>query len=165
MNITIGFSTAKSPWAIGSKIIESVEKRDYSHVYIRAFDLQTGLDMVYQASHGCVNSCTYDNFNLDHIPVKEYSLTCSATQYIDMITFLKKNLGIPYSRSQIVLIGIKKLLRIELNIRNNSNAEICSELGARVCRIYGIDVGNDLDFTTPSDLDSILIKNNIPRTL
>ncbi len=164
MEITIGFSHASSAWMIGSKIIEDVEKRPFSHVYVKVTDLD-GIPMVYQASHGMVNCVTYQGFKTANTVVKEYTLQCTPKQYQDTIIFLKENLGVPYSQSQIVMIGIKKVFHVEMNLHNGINEEICSELGARVCQILGINVGNDLDFTTPSDLDKILTKNNIPRSI
>jgi hypothetical protein len=164
MNIIIGFSCAKSAWKIGSDIIKSVEKRPFSHVYIRTTDCD-GMDMIYQASEGMVNCITYDGFKTANIPIKEYKLSGTQQQYNDIIYFLKTNLGVSYSYSQIAAISIKKLFHVEIDLHNGTQEEICSELGSRVAKLDGINVGNDLDFTTPSDLDEILTKNNIQRIL
>lgn len=165
MNIIIGFSRAKSAWAIGSTAIAAAEKRDYSHVYVRSYDAETSLQMVYQASHGYVNSMTLDNFIVDNIIAKEYRLETTITQYTDIMRFMKSNLGVPYSRLQLCLIAIKKLFHFEVNIRNGDSAEICSEFGARVVQLDGINVGTDLDFMTPSDIDRILRSNNVPMNI
>lgn len=162
MELIIGFSRAKSPFAIGSKAIAISEKTNFSHVFIKTNDLETGLIMVYQASHGFVNTITLNNFTVDNIIAKEYTLSVTPQEYTSILIFMKDNLGIPYSRLQLVLIAIKKLFHTELNIRNNSKAEICSEFGARVAKLDGINVGTDLDYETPSDLDKILTLNKIP---
>lgn len=162
MTIVIGFSRARSVWAVGSKIIAKTEKRPYSHVYIRNSDLETGLEMVYQASHGYVNAITYSNFKLDNIVVKEYALVTDMNMYLDTLCFIKRRLGIPYSRMQLILIGIKKLLHFEVNIRNGEHAEICSELGERVANHLGIKPTVDFDYVTPKEVDHMLSVNNIP---
>lgn len=161
MNIIIGFSKAKSLLAIGSTIISKIEHRDYSHVYIRNYDFETSLEMVHQASHGRVNAIAFENFKLNNIVVKEYKFSPTREQYVDIMRFMKSNLGVPYSRLQLILIGIKKLLRIEVKIKNGTSAEICSELGARVTKIAGIKIEDNMDFIAPSDLDKILKANNV----
>lgn len=160
--IYIGFSHAISPWVIGSTIIADSEKQPYSHSYIRAIDPETGLWMVYQASHGMVNTMPFDNFKTVNIVVKEYKLTPIDVIYNKMIWFCKTNLGVPYSRLQLVFIAIKKLLHKELNINNKDSAFICSEFAAKVCLCAGIEIDGNLDYETPSDLDHTLAKNNIP---
>lgn len=160
----IGFSKARSPFAIGSKIIAAAEKSDFSHVFMRCPDTDTKLDMVYQASHGYVNTMTYSRFTTQNVVVKEYTLPTTPEQHTEMLTFMKSNLGVPYSRLQIVIIAVKKLLHIKLDIHNGTSAEICSEFGARVAKIDGITTPSDLDYETPSDLDHLLHNNNIPCT-
>jgi hypothetical protein len=154
-DIIIGFSKARSPWKVGSKIIQEGERRDYSHVYVKYKDYLTNVVLITQASHGMVNEMESSIFNDHNIVVKEYLLPTNEQQFIDIITFLKMNLGKPYSKLQLVFIAIKKAIGIEINIKNNDNAFICSELGARVCQIAKIDT-NDVDYTTPSDLDRLL---------
>lgn len=162
MTLIIGFSRAKSPLKIGSTAIELAEKTDFSHVFMRAPDTDTDLMMVYQASHGYVNSMTYDNFKVDNIVAKEYTLTVPPQQYKDLLIFMKSSLGTPYGYLEILMISIKKLFHIEINVRDGMTTEICSEFGARVAKLDGINVGNDLDYETPSDLDHVLTNNNIP---
>jgi hypothetical protein len=156
-NIVIGFSRAKSQFKIGSVFIKNVEKRDFSHVYIKYKDSLTDLNIISQASHGLVNEMLEDVFLEHNIIVKEYILDATQEQFISIITFLRKNLGKPYSFTQLFWIGLKKLLRLELNKHNNAdNSFICSELAANVCKIYGLDIPGNLDYITPSDLNELL---------
>lgn len=152
----VGFSRAKSPWKIGSSIIREVEKRDFSHAYIKYIDPLTGITMVAQASHGSVNIVNYDIFLQQNIVVEEYEITCTLEQYKEILIFICKNAGKPYSTFQLVLIGIKKIFGIELNIRNKDAKYICSEWAATICKIAGVPVPEELDYQTPSDLNTLL---------
>lgn len=161
--IVIGFSRARSPWKVGSTIIAASEKRNYSHVYIRYTDSVTGVELVCQASHGYVNEVAFNIFREDNIVVEEYDLETTSVQTIEILTYLKKNLGKPYSKLQLVFIAIKKLCRVSLRLRDGDNAFICSELGAKVCRFKNIPMNEDLDLETPSDLNFVLKAHNIKR--
>lgn len=159
--IIVGFSKSKSLWKIGSAIIRKTEKRDYSHVYVRYSDPLTNLNIVSQASHGMVNEMVLEIFQNHNDIIKEYNLILNDKQFIDIITFLKKNLGKPYSRLQLFFIGIKKLFHFEVNITNKDDSFICSELGARVCQILGVKIEDNLDYITPSDIDALLTKGGL----
>lgn len=162
MNIIIGFSKSLSPWKIGSKAIQEGEKRNYSHVYIRYSDPTTNVNLICQASHGLVNEMATDIFLTHNVIVKEYNIKLNFTEFVEILTFLRKNLGKPYSKLQLVFIGIKKLLHFEVRVSNNDSSFICSELAGRVCQILGIEIKDKLDYVTPSDIDFLLESNNIP---
>jgi len=163
--LIIGFSHARSPFAIGSSIIAISERQSYSHVYICCKDSDTDLDMVYQASRGYVNSMTYGRFQKANVICREYFLSCEDTTFKQIMKFMKSSLGLPYSRLQIIAIAIKRLFKIEINVYNRDAAFICSEFGTRVAQIGGIKYGKNLDFTTPEDVDKLLKANNIPCTI
>lgn len=154
--ITVGFSRSKSPWKIGSKIIASVESRNFSHAYIKYDCLLTNLPIISQASHGVVNEMSYELFQHHNIVVIEYVIDCQEDDYIEMLKFIRNNLGIPYSMMQIFFIGLKKLFRIQTSFNNKDEAFICSEWAARICKILKIDVPENLDTFTPSDLNELL---------
>lgn len=159
--IVVGFSRSKSIWKIGSKIIQEVEKRDFSHVYIRYSCPTTGVEVVSQASHGYVNEVSFEIFKDQNIVVEEYELSCTRDQFKELLTFIQKNKGKDYSRMQLVLIGIKKILHVQLNeFENRDAAYICSEFAARVLQMIGEPMPKDLDFVTPSDFREIII--NLP---
>lgn len=153
--IIIGFSKARSPWKIGSKIIQLGEKRAYSHVYIKYKDFLTDLTIYSQASLGMVNEMVEGVFIDHNITVKEYLLNTNLQQFIDIITFIRSNLGKPYSKLQLFFIALKKAFGVEIGRKNKDMAFICSELGARVCQIVNIST-KEADFITPSDLDKLL---------
>lgn len=157
MKIVVGFSRAKAWWLIGSKIIKTAEKRPYSHAFIRYTSPSTGMEIVAQASHGCINLMNYDRFLSVNTVVKEYALEVSADQFQFMMNYIEANLGTPYSKLQILLLGIKKLLHIEVNIHNKDEAFICSEFIGRILEVINIlPEIEDNDYLTPSDLDTLL---------
>lgn len=157
MKITVGFSRARDWWLIGSQLIKTSESRPYSHVFIRYTSQSTGMEIVAQASHGCINLMNYDRFLTVNTLVKEYSFEISEDEFKFMLNYIESNLGTTYSKVQIVLLGIKKLLGIEVNIHNKDAAFICSEFIARILEVVGVLTQiDDADYLTPSDLDTIL---------
>jgi hypothetical protein len=161
--IVIGFSRSKSPWKIGSQFIRAVEKRDFSHAYIRYTCPITNVEIVAQASKGFVNQMSFNIFKEHNIITEEYELDCTEQEFVDILTFTNNNLGQKYSFSQIVLIGIKKLFKFELPINNKDDEFICSEYTARVCDIKGVRVPTYLDYFTPSDFNTLVKDINLKR--
>lgn len=159
MIITIGFSRAKSKFALYGKAIQAIEKRPYSHAYTRYTDPRSGLEMVFQAAHGSVNLCNYDLFLEHSIVEKEYKLECTEDQFNDLWCFMMKMQGIKYGWLQAVGMFLNKLIHIENPFKDDLSTEVCSELAARVCSILKIPIPNDFDDITPSNLDTILGNN------
>lgn len=163
-DVYICFSRAKSEYAVFSKGIQLLEKRKYGHAFIRYTDTLTGVTMVAQASHGIVNEMNYDVFLTKNIMVKEYKLECNDVDFIKLMTFIKKNMGIPYGNSQILMILVKKLINFEIESYNKEKYFICSEFAGFACSILNLQMPEHLDYVTPSDLDTLLHTNNIPST-
>lgn len=161
-SIIVGFSRSRSPWKIGSKVIQEVEKRDFSHAYIKFEEPITSLSMIAQASNGFVNLMSEEIFESHNIIVEEYELELKDFEFIDILNFLYANMGKDYSLFQLVLIGIKKLLKIELSeLENRDLAYICSEFAAKVLQIVRKPMPEHLDYVTPSDLRTIITSNSI----
>lgn len=163
--LIIGFSKSKSPWKIGSQVIRIGEKRDFSHAYIRYECILSKEQIVAQASHGYVNEMNYDIFQEHNIVCQEYELKCNDDQFIEVITFIRKNLGIDYSKLQIFFLAIKKLLHFEIKVYNRDKEFICSEFAARICQIAGITVPTYLDYFTPSDLNTLIKDIKLERVI
>lgn len=162
-NLIVGFSKAKSSWKIGSTVIQKVDCRDYSHCYIRYVSDTTKVELIAQASHGFVNLVNKSIFLEQNIIVKEYAIDCAEHQTLEVRTFIDSNLGKPYSKLQLALIGIKKLLHIQIKYYDRDASYICSEFASRVCQILNINIPEELDYITPSDLDNILYRNHVPQ--
>jgi hypothetical protein len=154
----VGFSRSVAWYKIGSTVIQEVEKRNFSHVYIRYTDCLTSEQIISQASHGFVNETNFEIFKKENIVVKEYQIECSEEQYMEMMKFIKKYLGAKYSKLQILMIGVKKLLHLKTVKDFDKTMEfICSEWGSRICKIVGFDeFPENLDTYTPSDMDKTM---------
>lgn len=161
--IIIGFSRAKSPWAIGSTLIQVSEKRNFSHAFIKYEDPITGLIMVSQASHGMVHDCYIDEFLKANIIVEEYEIDCTDDQWLDFYTFNRKNQGVKYSTTQLFGLAVVKLFHIKLWFSNGDKEFICSEWAGRVCSILNKPMPNSLDDMTPSHLRQHLLDLGIQR--
>lgn len=167
--IIMGFSKSKSPYKIGSLLIRLSEKRNFSHAYI---NYQTeGIEVVAQASHGYVNQISYTKFLEDNIVVEEYTIECSEPDLQKIKEFVIYNLGAKYSRLQIILIAIKKLLHIQIKENNKDTEFICSEFALRILDVLGFpDQVVNKDYETPSDLQAlvsslaVLMPNKVVRT-
>lgn len=156
MEIVIGFSRALKPYQILSKIIMAVEKRDYSHAYIKYQCPITNVMMVCQASHGYVNEMNLDIFLKHNIISHEYTIELTNEEFVDFLTFTKENLGVKYSVKELFLISIKKLFHITINNYDGDESFICSEWAARILKKLKLFNQDKLDYITPSDLDTIL---------
>lgn len=155
MKLIIGFSRAKSSWAIGSKSIQLAEKRPYSHNYIR---YKSQVDVVVQASHGFVNKQSFEIFKQSNIVVREYTFEVDSEKFNEFLKYSEENLGKPYSYVQIFFLAIKKLFRIEVDVNNKDHEFICSEFAARVLEVIGILNTSKHDVITPSDLEKLILK-------
>lgn len=161
--LIVGFSKAKSSWKIGSTVIQKVDCRDYSHCYVRYTCVTTKVELIAQASHGFVNLVSKAIFSEQNIIVKEYAIDCTDVQFLDVLTFVVNNLGKPYSKLQLILIGIKKFLHVQIKYYDRGASYICSELASRVCQILNINIPEEIDYVTPSDLDNILYRNHVQQ--
>jgi hypothetical protein len=150
-SVYIGFSRSRSRYKIFSKIIQLVEKRQFSHSYIIIND------MVYQASHGMVHSVTYDNFLKNNIEIKKYKLEISEDKFNLINNYIKNTLGTTYGFDQIFGILIQKIFRkAEPVIVNNSDRMVCSEFCARVLNVFDPGLEIEYDAVTPSNLQEIM---------
>lgn len=154
---TVGFSRSKSCFKLGSTVIRAVEKRPYSHVYICYSCPFSNEQIVSQASHGFVNETEFNIFKQQNEVIKEYEITCDKNQFKNVINFSRKHLGVKYSQLQILWIGIKKILHIQVGDKNNDLEFICSEWGVRICEIAELEKApENIDTFTPSDMDKLL---------
>lgn len=159
MTVVIGFSRAKNKYALFSRLIESIEKRPFSHAYVRFLEPRSNQEMVFQAAHGIVNLFNYNKFLEKNTVVKEYNLNCTEEQFDDLWSFMMTSLGTSYGWRQLLGLGLNRLIHIENPFKDELATEICSELAARVCTILGVAVFVDYDSISPGDLELILRDN------
>lgn len=156
MIITVGFSKASSPWAIGSKIIQLGERTPFSHCYISYVHPVTQLPIITQASHGMLNQFSKELFLQHNCIVFEKNFSVTKEQYVAFLTYIQKNLGKKYGYSELVLIAIKKVLNVELNVHDGDNTFICSEFAGKACEALGLIKIKDQDYFTPKDLYNLI---------
>jgi len=156
MMLSIGFSSPKNDLKLFGRAIEVVEKRPFSHAFAIYKDPLLDIDMVFQASHGIVHSCTYEKHKEDNNIVRVYNLECSPAQFKAFYTLMLGSLGKPYAWYQIAGVFLGKIFRCKNPFKNDLDSDFCSQLMVYVCLILNIDIKNAPNTVTPSDLDSIL---------
>jgi len=163
--VTFGFSTSRACKPF-SKAIQLVEKRPYSHVYIKYIDELTGDVMIFQASHGDVNLIPESRFLENNIILEEYDMEVSDEVYLRIRKKTNSLLGLKYSFIQILNITAQKVFQskdIKLVINGNKQF-ICSELGLVILEEAHPETIADQDSVTPSDFNKIINIIGIKRT-
>ncbi len=157
-HIYIVFSRAKSPLALFSKLVAWIEKRKYSHAAVQIAEPATREPLIFQASHNLVNFF-YKPVFMDHnIIVETWHIEVTPLEYLSIWAYSVKKMGSDYGWKELISILTKKLFHVRGWFRNGDKSNICSELAARVLRISGMAMPEDLDNLTPSDLNKILCK-------
>ena len=173
--IQVGFSRARSPFAIASLLIRLFQWTPYSHCYVK-FDASS-LDrrLIYQASRTRVNFTGEVIFNKEAITMKYYELNVSDENYKQIMQVMIDTVGEPYGLLQ--LIGMLPVLLgrfIGIRIRNPFRKwSICSEAVYRVMKclpdnyvdIYMERKNITKDELTPEDIDEAFSHYLIPTVL
>lgn len=145
----IGFSAPKS-FKIGAKLIQLwMGGTPYSHAYIKLYSSYTGLNLVYQASHGHVNCIEYINFCESNKVIAEFELDVEAENIRSTVIRLQQLLQKPYG-----VIGLAKLVFCKLlgmrKIGDGESTFHCSELVARIePKILELSTQKDPDLIEP----------------
>lgn len=164
--LTFGFSRS-----IGckpfSKAIQLVEKRPYSHVYIKYVDELTKDVMIFQASHGDVNVVSEAMFLASNIIIEEYEMQVLDSVYMTIRKKMNSLLGLKYSTLQILNIAVQKIFQTkDIKLVSNGNEQfICSELGYVILEEAYPKVIADQESVTPSDFNKIINIIGIKRTV
>lgn len=162
MKIYIGFAAPNGGFVPFAWLIQLVEKRNYDHCYVR-FQEPMGDWMIFQASGFAVNLFNKDIWLSENKAIKEYEIEITTEQNQEFWTFIKANLGIPYSLKEDFGILLMKIFKLTKNpYAMGYSAEFCSQLDARVCRMFGINFTQPASTIDPSALDTILSQANLP---
>jgi hypothetical protein len=134
------------------------EQTPYSHVCVMMQDEQTGVNMVYQASHTFVNAMSQAQF-LDQEQIV-YAFTFSVDDSIEVASrqFAQNRLGVSYGVLGVfglAVVQIASWLGIKMNnpFPNNGSTYWCSEYVAAI--LENVDVlvtSENLNNMTPKDL-------------
>lgn len=161
MKIIIGFSRAKSPYAILSKAIMWAESTPFSHVYLKVTSLEIDEEVIFQASGLKVNIENTLSFNEHSQPVEEYEVDVSEETIKQIWKFIYDNLGKSYSHKAFIGLGFVRLCAIFGHHAHNPFKDgeytyVCSELVAFVLKDYlkyKIDEPEDM---LPIDVNNII---------
>ena len=157
MKLTFGFSRSKSCQPL-SLAIRLVEKRDYSHVYVKYQDEFTKDIMIFQASHGEVNLVSEELFLQNSEVIEEYEMSVTAEVYLAIRKEMNKLLGVKYAFLQLLNITLQKLFKSkDIRLFENGDEQfICSELGYKILKMAYPEVVAHQDSLTPSDFNKVI---------
>jgi len=165
MKVYIGFSCPIGTFEPFAWLIKWVEARPYDHCYVR-FQEPTGDWMIFQASKEMVNMYAVPIWTQYNQSLKEYEIDVTPEQNGALWSYVKKNLGIPYSLKEDLGILWMKIFKLKDNpYAGGFSAEFCSKNAANVCNILGVKMPEQTDNLDPSALDSILGSAGLPCTL
>lgn len=157
-HIYIIFSRSRSHLSIMSKLVMLVEKRRYSHAAVEIAEPATKVPLVFQASRNLVNFFYKPTF-LEHNTTSEmWLIEITPMEYISIWSYAVRKMGSDYGWMELISILTKKLFKIKSWFKNGDKTNICSELAARVLKIAGVPMPENLDECTPSDLNFWLTK-------
>lgn len=159
ITVVVGFSKAKSRFAVLSKAIQLAENTPYSHAYIRFQEQMSCREIIFEASGMSVHFTTIEEFVAREYIVEEYYINIPDSEYLGLFDFMLDRLNIRYGVMELIYIGIKKLTGIKLVSGDGEKTDICSELVARVCQYVGMEVPGDLDYETPKKLNKFCALN------
>lgn len=164
--ITFGFSKSKTLEPFGLAI-RAIEKRSYSHVYIKYQDEFTGDMMVFQASHGTVHLVLESSFLNNSIVIEEYEMPVGKDVYFSMRKKMNRYLGLKYGFLQILNIMVQKLFRSkDIKLMENGEQQfICSELGFSILKEAYPALIDDQDSVTPSDFNVLINMIGLKRNV
>lgn len=154
--IYIGFSRAKSPFALFSHLIRLIDnKSPFSHVFIQWESTSLNRTLLYEARGNGVNFTNYPQFLKTAVICDLVELEVTDAQKTQLIQFCIDNCRSNYGYGQVLGIGLLKLAR-KMGCKSLKNpfksGNICSELAAQVLEIIGKKIDMDYNLVTPSDI-------------
>lgn len=154
--VVIGFSRPKK-FAILSWLIRTVQRTEYSHVYLKFHSDTYDRNIIYQASGLQVNFVGEQVFNEHHIVVKEFEFNISDETYKKMMSFAIDKAGYPYSIKQLFNIASYMLIGKTILKEDGRSAYVCSEIVSQMMiEDLNIVINKNLDLITPKNVCIIL---------
>jgi hypothetical protein len=169
--IYIGFSKPKDvKFPILSWMIQWVEKRPYSHTYLKWYDPWIDQYVIYEARGTTVHLISEHKFLEQCEVVKEFRLEFNDENVKkQIIRRAFDNIEAKYAIMQLVGLGIVKLFknfgRIIANpFSSGGHSYICSEVVADILiNVLHVQVEQDIDSISPSDIYKIVEKIGVAR--
>lgn len=164
--IYIGFSKPKNNrFPILSWLIRWVEKRPYSHTYIKWYDPWIDEYIVYEARGTTVHLISEKKFLEECEIIEEFRLEFQDENIKKQI--IKRafdTIESKYAILQLVGIGLVKLLKnfgkiIQNPFKNEGHAYVCSEVVADILiNVLKVVIGQDINSISPSDIHKVVEK-------
>lgn len=141
--ITIGFSKSKHKFPLISWLIMLCEKTNFSHAYISFYSDSLDRQLIYEAHGSGVNFVGDKMFA--SIPVESFEIEISDEQKINCLKWCIDQLGKPYSRKELIAIGLNRFLSLlnikyRVNLDEGRNSYICTELVACAMKELGFNI-------------------------
>ena len=142
MKIIVGFSRhpgfAPMSWAICA-----VEGTRYSHAYVKIRADSLDRNLIYQATGIGVYFVGERNFLTKAIPIEEYEFEISDGARTAFLQKAVDNCGIPYSKSEVIGMGVVRLFglfgkKIKNPFADGKGAYICVELVTEVLQDFDL---------------------------
>jgi hypothetical protein len=156
--ITITFSKATAWDAVFSWLIMLAEGTPYSHVAIKMQDLETGVNIVYQASHTFVNAFSEAEFLAAEDVIYSFTFIVDDVIEKDGRKFAENALGVPYGVLGCFGLGIVQIAAWVGIKMNNPFKEVgqtywCSAFIAAILENADVLITEEnLNNMTPKDL-------------
>lgn len=164
--IIIGFSKARSPLAIMSKLIMWAQGTPFSHTYIKLDWATAKVELIYQASKTYVNFESNRSFLARAEVVKEFEVDLKQDKWEAVAQYIGANLDKPYSIKQmigmgLVCLGQKLGIKISNPYKNNHDAFICSEVVANIIEKSGGVLTLNKEDMGPKEVYNFLVENKL----
>lgn len=161
--ITVGFSTSKD-FSLVAWTIKSIEKRPYSHAYLKYYDPFLDRNIIYEANGLSVDLISESRFLKDNIVIQEFRIELGDEELKkEVLRHAFDTIESKYSFIQLLGIGIVKIFKnFGRTISNpfddtNRTGYICSEVVAEILKeVLKVPIIEDLDSISPSDLYKIV---------
>ncbi len=164
----IGFSKAKSKYAIGSSLIRWYMGTEYSHTYM-IFNFET-YSMVFHATGKGLFPLSKERFLEHNIPVETFEISVTDEEYLQIRRLCFINMGLDYGFWQNIGNLIADLLEVtckKFNIQKRivnpfMDGVNCSEWIAYIIKIKDPEVCKSIEINRvkPNDIYNYLIKKH-----
>lgn len=168
--IIVGFSKPVK-FALHAWIIEKIDGAKFDHAYLRIKSSSLDRDIIYQATSKGVNFIGSTLWLQKTQPVEEYELDITPVNYKILIQFCIDNAGVPYGFRGVLGEGLVDIAaKFGKTMDNPFNdglaSEFCSEIITRcLATVDPAQFSLDPDNISPNDLNILIKKLGIPRTL
>ena len=161
--VYVGFSRPRGWFKPFAWTIMLVERRRFSHVYLRWHSTGADSDIVYHASGTQVHFLAFEFFMKKAIIVEEYLYDLPKDHYKDLLKFCMRHAGVDYGTRGvfgIAWVKFAELFKRQVGNPLDSSTQWCSKLIAQLLLGVGVDTKIDAGTAGPSSIQKFV--NNSP---